>query len=255
MYLILFVGNLLVAQNDAGDIGTQIAVAADKYRQHIGQNRNGSHKNGIEAGRFKSEPPQEKDRADCQNGTNPHPVDELGENHVQHSAGGNFRGHHGKHNGSHQVCHRVVTAAFHFQQRSRSVFQIQLFGTEYGKDGGGICRAKHCPHEHALQPAGVQSKPAEHAHSRSCEEHAQSGQQHRFSGNWFCRTPFGAESAVKDDKDQGDGTEGFRQGIVVETDMQRTVHAAEHTHSKKCQQHGHADLTGQLVAENTGDHH
>ena len=76
-----------------------------------------------------------------------------------------------------------------------------------------------------------------------------------FSGNWFCRTPFGAESAVKMIKIRGNGTEGFRQGVVVETDMQRTVHAAEHTHGKKCQQHGHADLTGQLVAENTGDHH
>ncbi len=131
---ILLAFELAISQNNAGDVGGEIAVAV-KYRGGgIGKNGDGRHEDHVKAageiGGLFQRPFRQKGDGKAKEEAK----ENLGEQKPQ---GGEDVGapiHEGNTDESHHVCRGIVTAAFHFQKGSGVVFEVQPFGTEDRED-------------------------------------------------------------------------------------------------------------------------
>lgn len=77
----------------------------------------------------------------------------------------------------------------------------------------------------------------------------------RLCHNRTGRRYVGTETAVKHNKNQGNGTDGFRCGIITEGDTQRPVGPKEHAKTDKDQQRRDRELFGKLVQKYAGKKH
>ena len=170
-------GNFGVSDQDARQIGPQVAVPPHHGGQGKGEQGRSHHENSIQ-------PVGESEPAEHQNGQPRHrrpkaqSKDNLRKNHPRdcpaaahpHQGEGDHRQHIGG---------RVVAAALHLQQGGGVVPQAQLLGAEDGKHRRGVRGTDNRPGQKALQSRKTQCQVAEQRCEQRGDRHAQGGQHHR----------------------------------------------------------------------------
>ena len=251
---ILFPGDVLVAQQDTGQIGAQVSVAAQQGGQGVGDQGRRNQENAVQT---TGQRPAAKHipRRPGHRHPDGHPPYHLFQQHHRYLAGAGGAAQHGQQGHGEHVGTGVVAAAFDLQQGSGVVFQVQPLAAQHREYRRRVGGTQYRPHQQALRQAHAQHKPAEQPGQPGGDHHPQGAQQHRLAGHRPGGAPFGAEAAVKHNEDQRGGTHLLGQVVVFKVDFQQSVGAEQHTQCDKEKQGRDAQPAGQLAAQDAGQQH
>ena len=205
----LFSAKGTVAQDNAGQVDAQITVAADQGGKAVAQEGGPEDQDGIKTVLPGVNPVEQPRGGDRHHRSYQDAEGQLLDQHQQHRKDPRFPVHDADDDDGHHVGEGVVAAAFHFQQGSRAVAEVELPGTQDGKDGGGVGRGNHRADQHGRQPGKAQNKVAENARQQGRQHDPGGGEQDGDFRRGLGSVPVGAKAAVKHDQDQGDGTDLF----------------------------------------------
>ena len=246
-----FVADLAVAQQNAGDVHAQKAVAAQQRRRGVAEQRHPDDEQRIEPAGAKLEPPQQPQRGHAHAKAEQQAEAQLRRQHAQHRPRRDAGFHRRQQHGGEHVGERVVGAALDFQHRVGVFFQRQFARAQDGEHRRRVGRAQHRAAQKAFQQRHAQRQVAERA-GQQCGEHgARAGQHDGLHRHRFGRAPVGAETAVKHDEQQRHRRELVGKAIVVERDASDAVGAEQHTQDQKRQQRRHAQAHRQAVERHT----
>ena len=148
-------GNLLIAQEDAGDVGAQVSVSAGQGRQGVGGQGGGHQKYGLKAVGTQVHAAENPASSQGHEDSAGDAEGQLRQDGPQDAAGGNSPAHGRQHGDGHHVGAGIVAAALDLQHGGSAVFEVQLSGAQDGEYGGGVRGAQHGADEQALQQAGL----------------------------------------------------------------------------------------------------
>lgn len=244
-----------VAEHQAADIDRQIAVAFHVKAHAEDEDARGEHQDGIQRGvvdlQLVDEPHQPLAQGPAHHGAH----DNL---HKDHRDGRPvvrrpLRRGQGDERDCHHVGHRVVAAALQLQGRFQAVLQIQPLGTKDGENRGRVGRGHRAGQQQrgqeayrAAQRGLIHNQPDAEARGEGRDEHAQRGQRDAGAEHRLDVANLRVHAAREKDDAQRHRADALRHADVVELDAQ-PVHAEEHTHHQKQQQHRHAQLAAGLA--------
>ena len=249
----LLASDVGVAQDDADDVGAQVAVAADQVGYGIGKYGYGQDEQGVESGCGRAEMLHQPYGSHGNHCTYSRSVGYLGKYHVGYPASGCGALDYGHHDDGQHVGAGVVASALNLQQGCGVVFETQLAGTQYGEDRGRVGRAEHRSDQETEGRRHFQYVVAEQSGKTRRQGHSEGGEDAGLDHYRPCLFPPGTETAVEHDEDQCHGADGLSDIEIVKGDLDHPVRAEGHAQQNERQQHRDSDLVGDVVEYHAQD--
>jgi hypothetical protein len=247
------VGELAVAEHDAGQVHGEQAAPAEERRDAEGEAGEGQHRRRIQSSRRQPQPPEESASAEADRQPPEGADDHLHRDAEQHLPAARPAGrdearrqHRREDHG-----HRVVDSGLHLERDADAPLEMQRAPAQDGEDRRRVGRRDDRAKQEGVRP--LEADPARPDGDQPRRPDDADGGQHRRGAEIAThRGERRVQTAVEENEDERDRPQPVREAVILEGDPADPLGAGEDADDEEDEQHRDTDLL-RRAAEDDAD--